>query len=162
MRIKVRLIMISLPAREASRRSLKRSSPSPRTLRSGAGFPSALSSAAYRAFSHGRGGRLGGGVLIIGVSPCFKADLGELLTSFQSSRRCHGAVPAIHRTTACSTPTVAGELSPMAKLFVPHPDYEDPRCLRPDLPPWPHEARIAQEKARQSAGHWFEPNEVSA
>lgn len=50
----------------------------------------------------------------------------------------------------------------MAKLFVPNPDYGDPRYLRPDLPPWPDEAKTAQEKARQWAGHWFEPNEVSA
>jgi hypothetical protein len=50
----------------------------------------------------------------------------------------------------------------MAKLFVPNPDYGDPRYLRPDLPPWPDEAKTAQEKAHQWAGHWFEPNEVSA
>jgi hypothetical protein len=55
-----------------------------------------------------------------------------------------------------------GELSPMAKLFVPRPEYDDPRYLRPDLLPWPDEVEIAQEKAQQWAGHWFEPNEVSA
>lgn len=55
-----------------------------------------------------------------------------------------------------------GELSPMVKLFVPKPDYGDPRYLRPDLPPWPHEVRIAQEKAQEWAGYWFEPTEVGA
>lgn len=55
-----------------------------------------------------------------------------------------------------------GELSPMAKLFVPKPDYNDPRYLHPDLPPLPHEVKISHEKAHEWAGYWFEQNEVSA
>ncbi len=54
-----------------------------------------------------------------------------------------------------------GELSEMAKVFLPKPDYDDPRYRRPDLPPWPHEVRTAQDRAERWAAYWFEPREAS-
>lgn len=53
-----------------------------------------------------------------------------------------------------------GELSPMTRMFLPKPDYDDPRSRRPSLPSRTHEVKTA--KAEEWAGFWFEPPEVDA